>query len=96
MLVREQVAVFNIAMVASVLIGVTVLHVGLFAAALAGSLLLVDPEVFAEVTGEPAHVAQYLKLAWFVGGLATIGSALGAGLEEDDDVRAAIFTRGSA
>ncbi|MGD6979218.1 MULTISPECIES: hypothetical protein [Citricoccus] len=93
---REQVAVFNIATVSSVLIGVMVLHVGLFAAALAGALLLVDPDVFAEVTGDPAHFPQYLKLAWFVGGLATIGSALGAGLEEDDDVRAAIFTRGSA
>lgn len=93
---REQVAVFNIATVSSVLIGVVVLHVGLFAAALAGALLLVDPDVFAEVTGDPAHFPQYLKLAWFVGGLATIGSALGAGLEEDDDVRAAIFTRGSA
>lgn len=93
---REQVAVFNIATVASVLIGVIVLHVALFVAALAGALLLVDPEVFGEVTGDPAHFVQYLKLAWFVGGLATIGSALGAGLEEDDDVRAAIFTRGSA
>lgn len=93
---REPVAVFNIAMVASVLLGVLVLHVGLFVTALAGALLLVDPDVFAEVTGDPAHFPQYLKLAWFVGGLATIGSALGAGLEEDDDVRAAIFTRGSA
>lgn len=93
---REQVAVFNIATLASVLIGVLVLHAGLFLAALTGALLLVDPDVFTEVTGEPAEFAEYLKLAWFVGGLATIGSALGAGLEEDDDVRAAIFTRGSA
>lgn len=93
---REQVMVFNIATVASVLIGVLVLHAGLFLAALTGALLLVDPDVFSEVTGEPADLVQYLKLAWFVGGLATIGSALGAGLEEDDAVRAAIFTRGSA
>lgn len=93
---REQVVVFNIATVASVLIGVLVLHAGLFLAALTGALLLVDPDVFSEVTGEPADLVQYLKLAWFVGGLATIGSALGAGLEEDDAVRAAIFTRGSA
>lgn len=93
---REQVAVFNIATVASVLIGVVVLHLALFLAALAGALLLVDADVFGEVTGDPAEFIQYLKLAWFVGGLATIGSALGAGLEEDDDVRAALFTRGAA
>lgn len=93
---REQVMVFNLATVVSVVIGVAVLHVALFVAALAGSLLLVDPEVFGTVTGEAAEFTEYLKLAWFVGGLATIGSALGAGLEEDDDVRAAIFTRGSS
>lgn len=93
---REQSMVFNLATVVSVVIGVSVLHVALFLAALAGSLLLVDPEVFGSVTGEPAQFTEYLKLAWFVGGLATIGSALGAGLEEGDDVRAAIFTRGSS
>lgn len=93
---REQVAVFNIATLASVLIGVVVLHLALFLAALAGALLLVDADVFGEVTGEPAEFLHYLKLAWFVGGLATIGSALGAGLEEDENVRAALFTRGAA
>lgn len=93
---REQVMVFNLAALVSVVIGVAALYVALTAAALAGSLLLVDPEVFGTVTGEPAEFTEYLKLAWFVGGLATIGSALGAGLEEDDDVRAAIFTRGSS
>lgn len=93
---REQVMVFNLATVVSVVIGVAVLYLALFAAALAGSLLLVDPEVFGTVTGEAAEFTEYLKLAWFVGGLATIGSALGAGLEEGDDVRAAIFTRGSS
>ena len=93
---REQVTVFNIATLATVLIGVLVLHLALFLAALVGALLLVDAEVFGVVTGEPAQFVQYAKLAWFVGGLATIGSALGAGLEEDDDVREAIFTRGTA
>ena len=81
--------------VLTVLIGVLVLHALLMLVALAGGLLLVDADVFEEVTGDPATLWQYLKLAWFVGGLATIGSALGAGLEEADDVREAIFTRGS-
>lgn len=90
---REQVTVFNIATLLTVLLGVLVLHLLLMLAALAGALVLVDPDVFAEVTGEPATWVQYLKLAWFVGGLATIGSALGAGLEDDDDVRDAVFTR---
>lgn len=92
---REQVTVFNIATVLTVLIGVLVLHALLMLAALAGALLLVDADVFEEVTGEAGTFVQFAKLAWFVGGLATIGSALGAGLENDDDVRQAIFTRGA-
>ncbi|MDY6055038.1 hypothetical protein [Micrococcus sp.] len=93
---RQQVTVFNIATLLTVLIGVGVLHVLLMLVSLGGALLLVDADVFAEVTGEPATWVQYVKLAWFVGGLATIGSALGAGLEDDDDVRDAVFTRGAS
>lgn len=93
---REQVTVFNIATVITVLIGVVVLHAALTLLSLAGALMFVDAEVFGEVTGDAATFWQYVKLAWFIGGLATVGSALGAGLEDDDDVREAIFTRGSA
>src|SRR5699024_6952460 len=75
---REQAVVFNIATLVSVLIGVTVLYIALFLAALAGAVLLVDADVFGQITGDPAHPVHFLKLAWFVGGLATIGSALGA------------------
>ena len=93
---REQVMVFNIATVITVLIGVLVLHAALTLLSLVGALMFVDDTVFEEVTGDPATFWQYCKLAWFIGGLATIGSALGAGLEDDDDIREAIFTRGSA
>lgn len=93
---REQVTVFNIATVITVLIGVVVLHAALTLLSLAGALMFVDDAVFTEVTGDPVTIWQYVKLAWFIGGLATIGSALGAGLEDDDDIREAIFTRGSA
>lgn len=93
---RKQVTVFNIATVITVLIGVVVLHAALTLLSLAGALMFVDDIVFEEVTGDPATFWQYCKLAWFIGGLATIGSALGAGLEDDDDIREAIFTRGSA
>lgn len=84
---------FNAATVLTVLIGVMVLHLMLFVASLGGALLLVDADVFTEVTGEVSDLPQYLKLAWLVGGLATLGGALGAGLENEDVVRAAAYTR---
>lgn len=92
---REQVTLFNAATTITVVLGVVVLHVAMFLLSLGGALLLVDPDVFYEVTGDPAVFLEYVKLAWLVAGLATIGGALGAGLEDDDAVRDAAYTRGS-
>lgn len=92
---REQVTLFNAATAITVLIGVLVLYLALFLLSLGGAALLVDSDVFTEVTGDPATVVEYLKLAWLVGGLGTIGSALGAGLEDGDAVRSAAYTRSS-
>ncbi len=90
---REQVTLFNVATLLTVLTGVAVLHAAIFVASLAGAYLLVDADVFTGVTGEAATPIQYVKLSWLVAGLATIGGALGAGLEDDDAVRAAAYTR---
>lgn len=90
--VRKQVALFNLATAATVLIGVLTLYAALFLLALAGSLLLVVPGLFAEGLGHPARPSDYLELAWLISSLATVGGALGAGLESDDAVRQAAYS----
>jgi hypothetical protein len=90
--VRKQVLLFNVATAATVVLGVLSLYAVLFALALGGGLLLVVEPLFAEGLGHPAHLSDYLELAWLVCSLATVGGALGAGLESDDAVREAAYT----
>jgi hypothetical protein len=81
--VRKQVLLLNVATTATVVIGVLTLYAVLFLLALAGALLVVAP-LFAEGLGHPAHLSDHLELAWLTCSLATVGGALGAGLESDD------------
>ncbi|WP_231502705.1 hypothetical protein [Blastococcus sp. URHD0036] len=94
--VRKQVVLFNVATAATVVLGVLSLYAVLFVLALAGGLLLVVQPLFAEGLGHPAHLSDYLELAWLTCSLATVGGALGAGLESDDDVREAAYTHRAA
>lgn len=90
---REQVALFNLATTATVVIGVVTFFAALFVLSLAAAVLLVDTGVFAAVVGHPVGAAEYAQLSLLTAALATVGGALGAGLENDDVVRAAAFTR---
>ena len=81
--VRDQVVLFNFATTTSVAIGIVSLYVALFALILGGAELVVTPHVFAGAIGHDAGLADYARLAWFVASLATVGGALGAGLENE-------------
>ena len=90
---REQVVLFNLATTATVLIGVATLYAALYLLALLGALLLVVPGLLTTGLGHPASAGDYAELAWLTSSLATVGGALGAGLETDDAVRQAAYTR---
>ena len=90
---REQVALFNLATTATVVVGVVTFFGALFVLSFLAAVLLVDSGVFAAVVGESVGFAEYAQLSLLTAALATVGGALGAGLENDDVVRAAAFTR---
>jgi hypothetical protein len=45
------------------------------------------------MTRNPLHAEEYLTLSWFVASLATVGGALGSGLESDEAIRAAAYSK---
>lgn len=89
---RKQVTLFNLATAATVVLGVLFLYVALLLLALVTSPVLVPTQLLEEGIGHAVRVDDYMKLAWLTSSLATLGGALGAGLESDDVVRAAAYT----
>jgi hypothetical protein len=87
----HRLTLYNIATLITVTIGVAVLHVALFISMLFAASITIPPAVYARTVGHPVSVADYLSLAWLVASIATVGGALGSGLEDDDGVRAAAY-----
>jgi hypothetical protein len=88
---RQQVTLFNIATTATVVIGVLAFCGALFALTLAGAILVVPRGVLVTELGHRVTFVDQVQLAWFVAALATVGGALGAGLETDEAVRRAAY-----
>ena len=89
---RKQVTLFNLATTGTVLLGVLFLYAALFVLALLTSPVLVPAHLLEENLGHPVRFGDYLELVWLTSALATLGGALGAGLESDEAVRAAAYT----
>jgi hypothetical protein len=90
---RAQARLFNVATVLTLLIAMTVLFVGLMVVTFMAALLLIDGSVLGARLGRPVGIVDYLVLAWFVSSLATVGGAVGSGLERDEAVRASAYGR---
>jgi hypothetical protein len=88
---RDQVILFNFATAATILIGIATLYAALFLLIFATAELLLSPDALATGLGHSVRAADYATLAWFTASLATVGGALGAGLESDEAVREAAY-----
>jgi hypothetical protein len=88
---RAQIALFNLATAATVLLGVSTLYLALFVITAASAALLLPGHVLADAIGHPVGVRDYLQLSWLVSSLATIGGGLGGGLESEASVREAAY-----
>jgi hypothetical protein len=89
--VREQVALFNAATALTLAFGIFALYVALFVLNGISGGALIAPGVLETELRHPARIHDYLRLAWLVSSLATIGGALGAAVESDATVREAAY-----
>jgi hypothetical protein len=88
---RDQVVLFNVVTVATVVLGVMALYLALLVVTLLAVLLLVPGALLADVLAHPVDAIDEVQLAWLVTSIATVGGALGAGLESDEAVREAAY-----
>ncbi|MFJ8095028.1 hypothetical protein [Streptomyces griseofuscus] len=90
---RKRAALYNASTVVTLGIGVLVCYAGLVAINLVWALFILNDRLFASTTRTPLHGTQYWTLAWFVASVATVGGALGSGLESDEAIRAAAYSK---
>ncbi|MFF9119988.1 hypothetical protein ACF09Y_31195 [Streptomyces massasporeus] len=90
---RQRARLYNASTVLTVGIGVLVCYVGLLVINWVWALFILNDKAFASVTRTPLHAEEYVTLAWFVASVATVGGALGSGLESDDAIRAAAYSK---
>jgi hypothetical protein len=88
---RDQVILFNFATAATILIGIATLYAALFLMIFAAAELLLSAQALGSGLGHAVETGDYATLAWFTASLATVGGALGAGLESDEAVREAAY-----
>jgi hypothetical protein len=89
---REQVILFNAVTVITVVIGVVALYLILFALTVVVSFLLLPADQIARQLNHPVHVGTLLAIAWLTASIATVGGALGAGLEKSSRIREVAYT----
>ena len=88
---RRHIRLYNAATVLTLTTGVLVSYLVLLAGNVMTAWFIVIPEVFVGYLHRPVEFLDYLRLAWLVASLATIGGALGSGLESSDTVRSATW-----
>ncbi|MFE6133169.1 hypothetical protein ACFQ6Q_33650 [Streptomyces sp. NPDC056437] len=90
---RQRARLYNASTVMTVGIGVLVCYGGLIVINLLWALFILNDQVFASTTRTPLDATEYLTLSWFVASIATVGGALGSGLESDEAIRAAAYSK---
>ncbi|MFE1338558.1 hypothetical protein ACFW6K_12855 [Streptomyces sp. NPDC058733] len=90
---RKRATLYNTSTVVTVGIGVIVCYAGLMVVNLVWALFILNDRVFASTTRTPLQASEYWTLAWFVASVATVGGALGSGLESDEAIRAAAYSK---
>lgn len=90
---RERSRLYNTSTLLTLTIGVSICYLALYVVNLAWALFVLDPTVMGDLLGRPPGSGELLVLSWFVASAATLGGALGTGLESDEAIRAATYSK---
>ena len=87
----ELARMFNLGTILTLTLATAVSYLVLFTGTVLAAALLIDPSVLEQSLQRPVHFTDYLTLAWIISSLATVGGAIGSGLEDEETVRAAAY-----
>ncbi|HEY0642992.1 MAG TPA: hypothetical protein VGD39_06215 [Nocardioides sp.] len=90
---RERSRLYNTSTMVSLTVGVVICYAALYVMNLAWALFVLDPAVMGGYLQMSFGYADLFVLSWFVASAATVGGALGSGLESDEAIRAAAYSK---
>ena len=88
---RERAVLYNASTVVTLTVGVVIFHAGLYVLLLVTAWWTIPPQLVSQNIGHPAGPSSLFLMAWLVAGVATLGGALGSGMEDDEAVKAATY-----
>jgi hypothetical protein len=89
----ERSRLYNTSTMLTLTVGVLICYLALYVLNLAWALFILDPALMGGYLKQPFHYGDLFLLAWFVASAATVGGALGSGLESDEAIRAAAYSK---
>ena len=90
---RERSRLYNASTLVTLVVGSLICYAALYVLNLAWALFVLDPSVAGRYLGISIGYGDLFVLAWFVASAATVGGALGSGLESDEAIRAAAYSK---
>ncbi|WP_370615234.1 hypothetical protein [Mumia sp. Pv 4-285] len=90
---RERSRLYNISTLVTLTVGVLICYVALYVVNLVWALFVLDPAVMGGYLNASLGYGDLFVLAWFVASAATVGGGLGSGLESDQAIRAAAYSK---
>jgi hypothetical protein len=90
---RERSRLYNASTLVTLMAGVLICYVALYAVNLAWAYFVLSPDVMGSYVQAPVGYGHLFILAWFVASAATVGGGLGSGLESDEAIRAATYSK---
>lgn len=90
---RERSRLYNTSTLLTLTAGALICYVTLYVLNLAWALFVLDPGLMGGYLQQHLDHGDLLLLAWFVASAATVGGALGSGLESDEAIRAAAYSK---
>jgi hypothetical protein len=90
---RERSRLYNTSTLVTLTVGVVICYLALYVLNLLWALFVLDPAVMGSLVRVSLGYGDLFVLAWFVASAATVGGALGSGLESDEAIRAAAYSK---